>query len=395
VTSLKVVFVINGLGTGGSERSTAEMLPFLVEAGITPIVVCLYSRQEGIEKGVRSNEFDVRILSGGNLFQRVRELRRLITIERPDVVHTTIFEANITGRFASAFGGRPPVITSLVSTPYSKVRLRDPNIKAMRLSAVRMIDGWSARHFSTHFHAVSSAVERAAVEGLKIAPDRISVIHRGRAAERLGRPSFRRRIRARGMLGIPNNCLLLINVARHEFAKGQHHLLEAMVPILIRHPESVLLVAGRKGHASQELERLRTTLGLSDRVRFLGHREDVPDLLAAADVFVFPSLWEGLPGAVIEAMALGLPIIASDLDATREVVEEGRNALLVRPSSPHALAEALLELMDDQQRRQSFGARSRQIFEDRFTIDRSARLMIELYRRVADNASGDRCAYST
>jgi glycosyltransferase involved in cell wall biosynthesis len=157
----------------------------------------------------------------------------------------------------------------------------------------------------------------------------------------------------------------------------------------------VLLVVGRKGRASEELEQLQTTLGISDRVRFLGHREDVPDLLAAADVFVFPSLWEGLGGALIEAMALGLPIVASNLDAIREVVDVKRNALLVRPGFPQELAEAILELMDDPRVRQAFGARSREIFENRFTVDRSARSMIELYKRVAANASGDRCAFST
>lgn len=114
----------------------------------------------------------------------------------------------------------------------------------------------------------------------------------------------------------------------------------------------------------------------------MGHRDDVPDLLAAADLFVFPSLFEGLGGALIEAMALGLPIVASDLDAVREVVDEGRNAVLVPPASSRALADAIVMVLDDRRKAAAFGARSRVIFAERFTSDRSVARMIALYRDV-------------
>ena len=117
-------------------------------------------------------------------------------------------------------------------------------------------------------------------------------------------------------------------------------------------------------------------------MRFLGHRDDVPDLLAAADLFAFPSLYEGTGGAAIEAMALGLPIVTSDIDAMREVVDDRRNALLVPPHAPGPLADAIAALLDDPARRLAFGASSREIFEARFTLERSTRAMVELYRRL-------------
>lgn len=128
--------------------------------------------------------------------------------------------------------------------------------------------------------------------------------------------------------------------------------------------------------------------GPRDQVWFLGHREDVPDLLAAADLFVFLSLWEGLGGAVIEAMALGLPVVASDIPALREVLEVDRNATLVPPGSPRDLAGAITPLLDDQGRAKAFGARSRQIFEARFTLDRCTERMAALYERVAAMTAG-------
>jgi glycosyltransferase involved in cell wall biosynthesis len=118
------------------------------------------------------------------------------------------------------------------------------------------------------------------------------------------------------------------------------------------------------------------------RIHMLGHRDDIPDILAAADLFVFPSLYEGLGGAVIEAMALGLPIVASDIDAVSEVVEAGRNALLVKPAAPAALAAAMTRVLDDAALRMEFGARSRQIFEKRFTVERSTARMVAFYETV-------------
>jgi glycosyltransferase involved in cell wall biosynthesis len=148
-------------------------------------------------------------------------------------------------------------------------------------------------------------------------------------------------------------------------------------------PRLVVLVAGRRGTASDRLAQVHRRPGVRAVVRFLGYRDDVPDLLAASDLFVFPSLSEGLGGALIEAMALGLPVVASDVDAIREVVESEGNALLVRPGSSIELAAAVETLLDDPRRREAFGARSREIFEQTFTIDRSAGRTIELYRALS------------
>jgi glycosyltransferase involved in cell wall biosynthesis len=155
-----------------------------------------------------------------------------------------------------------------------------------------------------------------------------------------------------------------------------------MAELRERIPRIVLLLAGREGHASDELRPLHEELGLEGSVRFLGHREDVPDLLAAADLFVFPSLYEGMGGAVIEAMALGLPVVASDIPAMREVLEPGENALLVTPSDPAALADGVERLLADPVRLKRYAQRSRSRFEERFTSDRVVDRMVALYQAV-------------
>ena len=254
----------------------------------------------------------------------------------------------------------------------------------VRLQAVRAVDGSTARHLTTHFHAVTPTVKRAAVDALGVDPARVTVVERGRDPARLGERTPERRARVRAALGLRDEDEVILNVGRQEYQKAQRDLLDAAARLGSRRPRAVLLIAGRTGNASDDLTRQLASSPVADRIRFLGHRDDVPDLLAAADVFAFPSLYEGTGGAAIEAMALGLPIVTSAIDSMRDVVDEGRNAVLVAPSASAALADALDALLEDPARRQAFGAHSREIFEARFTLERCTRKMVELYRRVID-----------
>jgi glycosyltransferase involved in cell wall biosynthesis len=390
---MKVLFVIDGLGTGGAERSLAELLPGLDTSGIRSVVVCLRDRAEGVKRHVIDDGVDVRILHGTTI-SHVRELRRIIRTEAPDLIHTTIFAANVVGRLASV--GLPPVVlTSLVNTPYTPIRLQDPQVRRLSLAAVRTLDMVTARTLTDHFHAISFAVADWAVEEMGLAPSRITVIERGRDPGRLGTPGPARRANARRRVGLSEVDEVVIAVGRQEFQKGHRYLIEAIAGLKAQRPRLVLLIAGREGSSSSELKRLASRPELQESVRFLGHRDDVPDLLAAADVFAFPSLFEGLGCALLEAMALGLPIVASDIPAIREVVEEGRNADLVPPGSADAIASALDRLLDDPERRQRYGARGRIIFSERFTLQRSTARMIALYARLVGERSPGRTNLTT
>jgi len=319
-------------------------------------------------------------LPAANVAGRLMALRRLIRKEQPDVVHTSLFEADVLGRIAS-IGLGSVVISSLVNTSYDPIRLHNRDIKAVKLAAARTIDTWTARYLTAHFHAVSDAVKDAAVVTMRLPPDRITVIERGRCG-RFNEPSAQRRKIARLKLGLNETDEVIVNVGRQEYQKGQQYLLKAMVEVALRRPNTVLLIAGRQGHQSRRLEELRKELDLGDRVRLLGHREDVPDILTTADLFAFPSLYEGLGGALLEAMAFGLPIVATRLPAIGCVVEEGRNALLVERATVAPLAEAMIDLLADPDKAKAFGNRSREIFEARFTLDRCAARMIEFYRDI-------------
>jgi glycosyltransferase involved in cell wall biosynthesis len=272
-----------------------------------------------------------------------------------------------------------PLVTSLVNESYGAARLADPHVGRRGLRLAQAIDIVTSKALTNGFHAVSQSVKDAEVRDLRIAPSRITVVRRGRDEGRLGEPSVRRRAAARAQYGIADGRPVLVNVGRQEFQKGHRHLLAALPEVLASQPDTIVLSAGRSGTETAALERMTNDLGIGAHVRFLGHVAAVGDLLMAGDVFVFPSRYEGMPGAVIEAMAMGLPIIGNDIAPIREVVEPDANALLVDAEDPRAFAGAILELVGDADRRRAFGAASRRIFESQFRLDQSVRGMLDLY----------------
>jgi glycosyltransferase involved in cell wall biosynthesis len=273
-------------------------------------------------------------------------------------------------------------LSSIVNTSYDSARLADPNVRPWRLHAARLVDGWTSRNLTDHFHAVSLAVKDAAVQALGIDPNRVTVVERGRDPDRLGEPSSERRARARATLGLSPEARVIVTVARQEFQKAQVDLVSAFDLIAERRVDVELVLVGRSGSQSAQIAARIARSDHRDRVRMLGHRDDVPDILAAADLFALPSLYEGFPGAVIEAMALALPVVASRLPTLREVVEEDGSGLLVPPRNPERLADAMGRLLDDPEASRRLGNRGRELFLGGLTADQSHRRMIDLYQRL-------------
>lgn len=371
---MKVLYVINGLGTGGAERSLAEMLPRLGSYDIDPIVVCLHHRQDGVEREVLSAGFDVRFATGG-WHQWLQQLPPIIREVHPALVHTSIFESDIVGRLSGFWTGTP-VVTSLVNTSYVNERLADPHVSRRRLAAARQLDRFTSLRLTRGFHALSTAVADHAIKMLGVPAPSVTVIPRGRDADRLGSPGLARRKEVRRKLGLSQDDEVVVTVGRQEFQKDHLSLFQALDLLAPTRPQLRLLHAGRTGHATQGLDAFLTSRPqLARHVQRLGHRDDVPDLLAAADVFVFPSRYEGLGGALIEAMALGLPIVASDLPAVREVVDVGGNAALVPVGRPELIAKALADVLGDSALRTRWSQQSRVRFETHFSLEKVVQRM--------------------
>lgn len=190
------------------------------------------------------------------------------------------------------------------------------------------------------------------------------------------------------MLGLDDGDKLVLTAARQEYQKGLDVLLDAWPEIGSRLPSARLLMCGREGGQSPTLKRKAAALG--PRVNVVGARSDVADLMCAADVFVLPSRWEGLGGVLIEAMALGAPIVASDLPSVREALDDGRCGRLVPPRQAGDLAEAVLASVHQQKETQRMAERGRERFLTHYTAERVAMEMLGFYERALAAAGSHR-----
>jgi glycosyltransferase involved in cell wall biosynthesis len=177
-----------------------------------------------------------------------------------------------------------------------------------------------------------------------------------------------------GTPALAENGPLVGNVARLSEQKGHRYLLEAAARI----PEAQFAIVG-DGELRADLERQARELGVDERVRFTGTREDVPALLASFDVFAFPSLFEGLCLAVIEAQVAGVPVVATPVGGIRETVVDGQTGLLVPPRDPDALAAAIRRLLEDRDAAGRMAAEARVRARERFSLQRMVERTLELY----------------
>ena len=374
---VRVLYVIDSLVPGGAESSLAVLAGLYPARGIELEVAYLHDRP-GLHETLGAAGARLTSLAGPDgRVGWVRRASELVRSRRPDLVHTTLFEADIVGRLAAA-SSRVPVVSSLVSVRYGSPERKEPGIRAWRLLGAQVVDVGTAR-LVRRFHAVSRHVADVMARRLLVPRSRVEVVPRGRDPQALGRRTGERRVRAREMLGASSDDRLLLAIARQEYPKGLDVLLRALPSVRAELDGVRLVVAGREGNQTAVLRALTRELGMGDVVTFLGHRSDVAELLCAADLFVLPTRREGFPGAVLEAMALEVPIVASAIAAVAEAVVDGAHALLVPPDNPEALAAGVVAALRSPEvcRERALAALAR--FHDRFTIARAADGMLRFY----------------
>lgn len=386
---LKVMVIVDSLRAGGAERSLLSLLPELKKHGIEPRLVCLKNwRQDNLEREALGSGFSPHYLTHGNprtkwylkLVTWIFQLRRLVARETPDLVHSTLFQSSITCRLA-LLGLNIPLLSSVVNFDYSPERLGDPNTgraPALKLRLIKAINR-ATIGLVTHFHAVTPAVKQETVNQLRVPPEKVTVVNRGRTPFECPPDTH---LTTRSTLGIPPDSKLIINVGRQEHQKGQIDLIRALSEPPLRDPKVKLIIAGREGGATAQLQKEIKHLKLNDRVLMLGHRRDVPELLASSDVFVLPSLFEGAAGAVLEALAARIPVVMSDLAELRELISD-ECAKKVPTHSPRAIAEAVSSLLLDNEAATKMSDAGYAAFRENFLLGNVSLKMAELYLKVA------------
>lgn len=363
---MKVVVVLSSLYTGGAEYSTLSLYGWLLQRGYEIRLVCIKKASPSYDP----KQFglpEVQYVSGAGFWKRLRSLTNLIREFRPDLVHSVLFEANLLTRFVRLFNARFIHLESLVNEMYSEYRYQDPRVKRWKLEGYRWLDKITQHWGVDHFHANGVSVANHYKSKLGIEEYRITLVPRGRLSNPyLGDQSNREQVRKEMHTG---NRLIILHAGRHEFQKGQDVLLDAINQMRDLQDRIKVLLVGREGNFTSVIKEKIKKYSLDACVVMTGHRNDLSSLLAATDVFVFPSRFEGLPGVLIEAEAAGLPIVCSDIDNNKEVVEAGVNALLFPTNNPEVLAESLVKLIHDPVLREAMGSKSLGIYKNKFTLN--------------------------
>jgi glycosyltransferase involved in cell wall biosynthesis len=236
-----------------------------------------------------------------------------------------------------------------------------------------------ARRWASGYVAVSAEVKQAMLRTLGLSENDVTVICNGVDVDRYARGVDREQVRCG--LGLSAQDSLAITVATLKAQKGHRYLIEAAAKVVRQHPDTHFLLVG-DGELRAELEAHTRALGLADRIHFLGSRRDVSELLAASDVFILPSLWEGLSMALLEAMAAAKPIVATAVSGTEQTMVHGQTGLLVPPGDAPALAQAIHALLSDPERARSLGQAARRGAETHFSTQQQAAEYVALYRRL-------------
>jgi glycosyltransferase involved in cell wall biosynthesis len=295
--------------------------------------------------------------------RRVPGLVRLLRRERPAVFHAHMSSpvACKWGLAAAVLARVPAVLGTVQVGAYEPDRSSYLQLRQL----ARRVD---------RYLAVSREIADELVGRLGWPAEKVEVVYNAVDADRAAVPAPPG---LREQLGGSETRPLVLTPARLNAQKGHDTLLEAIAEV----PEALFLLAG-DGPERERLEARAAELGLGERVRFLGRREDVPQLLAACDVFALPSLYEGSSLAVLEAMAAGIPVVSSAIGGTEELIDDGRSGLLVPPGDAPALAAALRRVLGDRQLREELAARARERVDSGLRREQNAERVAAVYREL-------------
>jgi sugar transferase (PEP-CTERM/EpsH1 system associated) len=363
----RIVQVIPSLRVGGLEnvvvRLVEHLAPLAEQAVATPAGAGpLAGRFPG---GVRI--FPLGETHHPNRWNAFR-MARLFRMLRPDIVHTrnwTCIDAIIGARLA----GVPVVIHGEHGREAA-----DPEGRNRRRQQVRRL----LSPFTTEFVTVSRDLARWLIEEVRVPARKVRTIYNGVDTERYAPGD---RAAARRALALPPDWTVAGTVGRLDLVKDQVGLIRAFAQVANEKP-SVLVIAG-DGPSRGQLEALVGELALGDRVRLLGERDDVPLILRALDIFVLSSIGEGISNAILEAMATGLPVIATRVGGNSELVRDGLTGRLIEPRSPDALAGALATYIEDPALVRAHGAAGRERAAREFGLERMHAAYTALYRQYA------------
>jgi glycosyltransferase involved in cell wall biosynthesis len=371
-----IVLFTNGWMMGGMEEHILKLARGLRERGHPVVLICpqveaiARLREACLAEGVEVRALPERLGPLGAI-RRVRELSALLLPHRDGVLHL-----HLTGPYggeAATLAGKLARCAAIVRTEHQPPELPPSGFQRWRmrmkdraLAAVLCVSRQNMEHFT---------------RDLGRDPAKFAVVHNCIDLARFD-PVVVDASQARAALGMPADAAVVGMVARlAEERKGAALFLEMAARVADQRPQARFVIVG-DGPLRQGLESRAAELGVASRLLFLGERQDIPELLAALDIVVMPSFWEGGPYTVIEAMAMERPVVTTNVGMVPDVVRSGEHALVVEPGDAVALATNVLRLLDDPPLRDRLAAAGRQLAVERFSEERLVEGVLAVYQRA-------------
>jgi len=369
---VKILYLITELNVGGTEKALARTVARLNRDRYDILVACLH------EPGLVADEirtFGNRVI---NLDMRNRidlgvlnRLFKLLRQERIQIIHSYLFHANLLARLVAKLAGAPIIVSSE---------------RTMEMEGqIRLLLNRLTSPLADRVIAVSQQVCDFASNRIGIPPEKLVVVYNGiETSEYQGKVDM---ARIHEELKVAPAHTVVGTVSRLDEAKGIRYFLQALPWVIAQHSKLIFLIVG-DGSQRRELERLAQDLNIQSQVIFAGYRPDVVNMLAIMDVFVLSSLYEGFPNAILEAMAMAKPVVATRVGGVPEAVEDGVTGLLVPPRDPEALAKAIIALLQDRERAKDMGRAGRERVERYFSVQRMVARTETLYEELIREKMG-------
>ncbi len=388
---INIVFILGALEIGGTERQFLETIRRLDRDRFRLHVLalpCYGKLREEIEKlaipftclnfsGIAGK---YRVESYCQLWRLFRDMVRFFRREQPHITQSYLFWANIYGSLAAKIAGVPVIATGRREIP-------DNDLQSLHYRWLQNLSNYCA---STIIANSQGAKSQCLTQEKYVNDRKIHVIYNG--IEPNSYTFHEKNDRKKREFHIPEDCHVIGIIARLRRYKGLRDFLAAADLVAQTHPKTTFLIIGRDDEGIQtELEMLAKDLHICDSVMFMGERDDIPQLLPMLDVQVSASWTESASNAILEGMAAGIPLVATDVGGTAELVIHEQTGLLVPPRNPERLASGILRLLEDQKLRRQLGHNARQraatMFPMEVMIEQTEALYTQLYLHTVSTLS--------
>lgn len=365
---VNLLYLITELNVGGAEKVLARLVAGLNKERYRVLVCSLQKKgpvADEIElSGIKVVSLD---MEGKLNLKAPLKLFSLLKKEKVDILHSYLFHANLLARIVGRLAGVPIIISS------ERIMEMEGRHRAIinRLTAP----------LANCITANSNSVREFIRSQIGIDSKKLVTIYNGLDVSDFRKKEDQAEIKKEW--GIDPDKVVIGCVARLDPQKGHEYLFKAALRVVDKHPDVVFLLVGY-GPLRKKLEDMTEELGLASKVIFTGVCNDVPRMLSIMDIFVLPSLYEGFPNAVLEAMAASRPVIATSVAGTPEIVVDDQTGILVPRANPEALAEAINFLIQNPERAREMGQAGRLRVEDYFSLEKMVEKTEELYEQLIE-----------